>query len=52
MKTIECDLPKCAKRFVPYTTRQRFCCAKHRDRWHHLERARLLRLLRSMGVGK
>ena len=47
-----CPLDGCEKTFTPVTTRQRFCCQKHRDRWHHLERSRLLKMLREMGIGK
>jgi hypothetical protein len=52
MKQIECDLPNCSKRFVPRVRQQRFCCAKHRETFHRYERARIIKLVRDMGIGK
>lgn len=41
-----CDLPTCTRQFKPKAVQQRFCCVKHRHKFHQQERLRLIRLAR------
>lgn len=49
---IYCDLVSCDRKFTPTATHQRFCSVKHRNRFHQLERARLIKIAREMGIRK
>jgi len=49
---IECDLEGCTRKFAPRAAQQRFCSGKHRDKYHQLERAMLIRMARAMGIRK
>ncbi len=47
-----CALKECSGRFIRTVKTQRCCTQWHQDQHDHLERARLLKMLRTMGVGK
>jgi hypothetical protein len=47
MRMHHCELRECGKAFkVGKNAYQRFCSGTHRDRWHQLERQRLITLAR------
>ncbi len=37
IELIKCKL--CGKEFKPTKSWQLFCCSKHRDKWHNIQRA-------------